>query len=651
MPNTQPASTNRAVFLSYASQDGEAAKRICEALRSAGVEVWFDQNELVGGDPWDKKIRGQVASCALFVPVISANTQARLEGYFRIEWKLAAQRTHAMADAKPFLVPVVIDATNHADAHVPDEFRAAQWTYLHAGETNSAFCARIITLLSGEGAHLGKRHPESGSTLGGAAIPHPSAASPAHSAWPWLAPSLVFLALVVAGATFVTHRSHTGVEGAAKAVAEGPAAHVDPHSEVTALVDHVHRLNAKTDVLRAELDGAVGLMEQAVKIDPANAEAWAEWALIDARYLEEGLDQSRSRLDLAQRHATQAIELSPTSAAARLAKARAMTLASGDKATRAAAVKILEPLVDEPGDRAAALILLAKLKWNLGESEKASSYLDRAARTPGRSGQANYTRALEYLLTSLDCRRSEAEIDQALSAERAVKFLLWKSYLLLIWHGDVEGSMRMYAEVPPSMLLEDFPAGASYFAHLCAHDYEGAISALRSIPHDYIESGALTGPTGLYIGYALARQGKSAAAESEWRAALDVVTRRLANQPNDGSLIMFQAFLEKSLSHKAEAERLWRTLRELDEGITPWWEDYIVRLEFLPDNEAIDYLAELAKRGYTPGLAGSLRLSPFVDRLRSNPRFIALLATSDADPRLSPKANPASLTPSPVPKS
>jgi hypothetical protein len=28
-----------AVLLTYASQDGEAAKRICEALRAAGIEV------------------------------------------------------------------------------------------------------------------------------------------------------------------------------------------------------------------------------------------------------------------------------------------------------------------------------------------------------------------------------------------------------------------------------------------------------------------------------------------------------------------------------------------------------------------------------------------------------------------------------------
>ena len=42
------AAGSRAVFLSYAAQDAEAARRICAALRAANIEVWFDQNELVG---------------------------------------------------------------------------------------------------------------------------------------------------------------------------------------------------------------------------------------------------------------------------------------------------------------------------------------------------------------------------------------------------------------------------------------------------------------------------------------------------------------------------------------------------------------------------------------------------------------------------
>ena len=77
--------STKAVFLSYASQDVAAALRISTALRAAGVEVWLDQEGgLVGGDAWDRKIRERIGSCTLFVPLISANTQARHEGYFRL---------------------------------------------------------------------------------------------------------------------------------------------------------------------------------------------------------------------------------------------------------------------------------------------------------------------------------------------------------------------------------------------------------------------------------------------------------------------------------------------------------------------------------------------------------------------------------------
>ena len=141
-----PDSANKAVFLSYASQDAAAARRLAEALRAAGLEVWFDQNELAGGDAWDAKIRGQIKECALFVPMISAATQARAEGYFRREWKLPAERTHDMADHVAFLVPVVLDVTTDREAHVPEKFRDVQWTRFAQGEPTPQFVERVKKL-------------------------------------------------------------------------------------------------------------------------------------------------------------------------------------------------------------------------------------------------------------------------------------------------------------------------------------------------------------------------------------------------------------------------------------------------------------------------------------------------------------------------
>ncbi|HEY2685060.1 MAG TPA: TIR domain-containing protein [Steroidobacteraceae bacterium] len=140
--------SSKAVFLSYASQDAEPARRICEALRGAGIEVWFDQSELRGGDAWDQRIRRQIHDCALFIPLISANTASRHEGYFRLEWDLADQRTHMIARNRAFIVPVSSDATPNAGADVPESFLRVQWTRLPAGETPPGFVQRVSALLS-----------------------------------------------------------------------------------------------------------------------------------------------------------------------------------------------------------------------------------------------------------------------------------------------------------------------------------------------------------------------------------------------------------------------------------------------------------------------------------------------------------------------
>jgi TolB-like protein/Tfp pilus assembly protein PilF len=149
-PVTEPS---HAVFLSYASQDAEAAQRICEALRAAGIEVWFDQSALRGGDVWDQTIRKQIKTCVLFIPVISRHTHERDEGYFRLEWKLAVDRSHLMTTNKAFLLPVVVDDTRDDEENVPDRFRDIHWTRLPGGETPPAFVERVRRLVSPEPSH------------------------------------------------------------------------------------------------------------------------------------------------------------------------------------------------------------------------------------------------------------------------------------------------------------------------------------------------------------------------------------------------------------------------------------------------------------------------------------------------------------------
>ena len=137
-----------AVFLSYASADREAARSIGDALTSFGLDVWLDQSGLGGGDAWDQKIRKQIRECDYFMPIISTRTEARHEGYFRREWRLAVERTLDMADDHLFLLPVVIDDTNEAQARVPEKFLSVQWLRLPEGRPTAALealCRRIAS--------------------------------------------------------------------------------------------------------------------------------------------------------------------------------------------------------------------------------------------------------------------------------------------------------------------------------------------------------------------------------------------------------------------------------------------------------------------------------------------------------------------------
>ena len=124
------ADSSRAIFLSYASEDEAAATAVCDALRNAGLRVWFDRHELRGGEAWDASIRRQIAECDLFLPLITPNTDTRGEGYFRLEWKLAVDRSHLMADDRTFLMPVLLGEGAEAAARVPDAFRTRQWLRL-----------------------------------------------------------------------------------------------------------------------------------------------------------------------------------------------------------------------------------------------------------------------------------------------------------------------------------------------------------------------------------------------------------------------------------------------------------------------------------------------------------------------------------------
>jgi hypothetical protein len=139
---------DNAVFISYAREDLPAVQRLKAGLDAAGITTWFDFDRLEGGDDYDRKIAANIARCSFFLPIVSAATQRRVEGYFRREWSYAVDRARNIADGAVFILPICVDDITEGDALVPDRFKAVHFTRLAGGEPSPEFVQRVRSLFT-----------------------------------------------------------------------------------------------------------------------------------------------------------------------------------------------------------------------------------------------------------------------------------------------------------------------------------------------------------------------------------------------------------------------------------------------------------------------------------------------------------------------
>jgi hypothetical protein len=131
------------IFVSYSSDDIGAARQLVADLEAIGGDVaWFDKSALKPGDDWDQRLKSAIQRCSLFMPLLSANTERRMEGYFRLEWQEAAERSRRIQGRK-FILPTVIDADDSSAvsryALVPDAFKAFQYGHAPDGRLSESF--------------------------------------------------------------------------------------------------------------------------------------------------------------------------------------------------------------------------------------------------------------------------------------------------------------------------------------------------------------------------------------------------------------------------------------------------------------------------------------------------------------------------------
>ncbi len=613
MASSSPDSPTRpaagAIFLSYAREDADAARRIADALRGFGVEVWFDQSELRGGDAWDQKIRNQIKTCALFLPIVSAQTQARTEGYFRREWLLAVDRTRDMASGLAFIVPVVIDDTRESDAAVPEEFMRYQWTRLAQGVPSPQFLDQVKRLLESP------RNAASSTRVGVAPMAS-SAAPKKNSPWPGAAVAAVVIAGVVA---FVVLRPTEKTPSPATAAAIKSAA---------STASNARQLAAKAWALWEKQDDATRddwaladqLCQQAVGLDPTDGDVAAAQAQMSLAFIIFGFDASAARYEAARTQAERAVRLAPDSNEAQFALANYYRRQT---TTRDEGVRILRQLVERlPTDKRVLRTLASGLRGQK-EYQESLIYSDRANALPGGDPIALFGK--EEALRLLD-REAEGEnaIDQALAVRPTPAGYLKKLLYVLHYRGDLDEARALIEKLPAPSLLEDWGAAYAFQVWLWRREPEKVIAMANAVPKEYLEKGVFSGPKAYYTGLARQLTGNTAAAHTDWQAARQVVEQRLKAQPNSIELLGWRALLLAALDERTEGEQALHVYEQLviTSGTPEAHFSDLVRIKAAlgHTDEAIDIIISSETRRWPV-----LRYDPAFDSLRKDPRFAAWL--------------------------
>lgn len=101
--------TPKRIFLSYAREDKDAARRLYRELKNNNeIEIWFDEVSLSAGDYWRSVIDEEIKKSDYFILLFSSKSVAK-EGFINIEIRKALEKSKRMPEGRKFIIPLRLD--------------------------------------------------------------------------------------------------------------------------------------------------------------------------------------------------------------------------------------------------------------------------------------------------------------------------------------------------------------------------------------------------------------------------------------------------------------------------------------------------------------------------------------------------------------
>ncbi|HSU55640.1 MAG TPA: toll/interleukin-1 receptor domain-containing protein [Candidatus Dormibacteraeota bacterium] len=119
------------IFVSYGREDLTLVRTIVAFLKSAGFDTWFDKENLLAGQTWQKVIEAEIENARLLLVCMSSHSVDKT-GFVQKEMRLAVKQAELMPDSKVFIIPVRLD-----ECSIPADLK--KWHALDLREDKASF--------------------------------------------------------------------------------------------------------------------------------------------------------------------------------------------------------------------------------------------------------------------------------------------------------------------------------------------------------------------------------------------------------------------------------------------------------------------------------------------------------------------------------
>jgi serine/threonine-protein kinase len=383
---------------------------------------------------------------------------------------------------------------------------------------------------------------------------------------------------------------------------------------------------------RESLAEAIRLLNQAIERDPVFALAYYQLAQAHDQFYFGGIDHTAERLAMADAAIQSLTRLRPNSGEAHLALAKHLYWGYLDYDHAREELKLAqqslpnEPLVFE---------ILGFIDRRQGRWTESTKNLERAVELdPQNAG------FLKQLADSYFCLRRYADAERVLDRAIAVApkdsnaLRAYRAEIELHWHADT----RPLRSTLEAILAEDPREGKNVAqlwleVSLCERDFDGASRALAAEPTGGCYDDWIPFPRASCEGVVAQMKGDKAAAHAAFTTARNEAAKLIADHPDYPEALCVLGMADAALGNKEDAIREGRRAVELlpvsknaIEG--PLLLKYLALIYAWTGEKDLAF-EQLTIAAKLPGFLsyGELRLRPYWDPLRGDPRFEKIVAS------------------------